>query len=350
MKRLSTIALCLCFFALVAAKEPEHWLPTSFNGWQMAKATAKSGTDPKSLDAADAPVLAEYGFSDFESAEYRRNGRTMTVKAARFKDVSGSFGAFTFYLQPGMASEDIGDKGASGNSRVLFYRGNFLVDVSLEKVTAMSAADLRALAKALPQLHGETAVLPNLPGDIPKQSLIANSARYIEGPIALERLGVPIPADLVDFSKTRDVEFARYRTRDGEASLTLVDYSTPQIAAERLRAWQATTLPGGPFYFRHSGPLLAAVNGNLPESEAQALLSQIYYDADVTVTQPTRPGRNENRYGFIVALVTLVVVVLVVALLIGLTFGGLRVWLRKSLARGRQGGTEDVEIIRLNLK
>jgi hypothetical protein len=350
MKRLSTIALCLCLIALGAAKEPEHWLPASFNGWQMAKATAKSGTDPKWLDAADAPVLAEYGLSDFESAEYRRNGRTMTVKAARFKDVSGSFGAFTFYLQPGMASEDIGDKGASSNSRVLFYRGNFLVDVSLEKVTAMSAADLRALANALPQLHGETAVLPNLPGEIPKQSLIANTAHYIEGPLALERLGVPIPADLVDFSKTRDVEFARYRTRNGEASLTLVDYSTPQLAAERLRAWQAAPLPGGPFYFRHSGPLLAAMNGNLPESEAQDLLSQIYYDADVTVTQPTRPGRNENRYGFIVALVTLVVVVLVVALLIGLTFGGLRVWLRKSLNRGRPGATDDVEIIRLNLK
>src|SRR5262249_8554481 len=182
-------------------------------------------------------------------------------------------------------------------------------------------------------------VLPNLPGDIPKQSLIANTARYIEGPRALERLGVPIPAELVDFSKTRDVEFARYRTRNGEASLTLVDYSTPQIATERLRAWQATPLPGAPFYFRHSGPLLAAINGNLPESEAQALLSEIYYDADVTVTQPTRPDRNENRYGFIVALVTLVVVVLVLALLIGLTFGGLRVWLRKSLNRGRPGGT-----------
>jgi len=346
------IAIGFCFFAFWAsAEEPQKtWLPTAFNGWQAVQGTAKSGADPAAVDAADSAILKEYGFSDYQNATYSRNGRTMKIKAARFKDASGAFGAFTFYMQPQMQKEDIGDRSASNNARVLFYRGNILVDADLERVTAMSAADLRALAEMLPRPPGEAAGLPNLPGNLPKQSLIASTERYIEGPLALQRLGVPLPAELVDFSKSRDVEFATYRTHDGEGTLTLVEYPTPQIAAQRLRAWQAASLPGGPFYFRRSGPLLAAMNGNLSENEAQALLASVNYDADVTWNQPTHPDRYQDRYGFIVALVLLVVIILVLALIIGLVFGGLRVWARKFLPGRAAAAPEEAEFIRLNLK
>jgi hypothetical protein len=346
------IATGFCFFAFwAAAKEPQKtWLPPSFNGWQTVQGTAKSGADPKAVDAADSAVLTEYGFSDYESAKYSRNGRSMQVKAARFNDASGALGAFSFYMQPQMRKEEIGDRAVSNNSRILFYRGNILVDVTLETVSAMSAADLRALAEALPRPRGENSVPPGLPGYLPSQSLVSNTDRYIEGPQAFERLGAPIPAALVDFSKSRDVELARYQNRNGEATLILVEYPTPQIAAERLRAWQAASLPGAPFYFRRSGPLLAAVNGYLDENEAQSLLASINYDADVTWNQPARPDRNQDRYGFIVALVLLVVIILGLALIIGMMFGGLRVWSKK-LLRGRAAEAPDeVEFIRLNLK
>lgn len=340
-------------FALLAlramGREP-GWLPQEFNGWQITQATIKSSSDPAAVDPADSAVLKEYGFSDSESATYTRNGRSMQVKAARFKDASGGFGAFTFYVQPQMQKEDIGDHGVSNNSRVLFYRGNILVEVHLEQVTAMSASDLRALAETLPRPKGESSVPPALPGYLPKESLIANSDRYIEGPVALERIGVPIGADLLDFSKGPDVEFARYATHDGHANLTLVEYPTPQIAGERLKAWQAASLPGGPYYFRRSGPLLVAVNGNVSEAEAHSLLDAVNYDADVTWNQAARRDRNEDQAGFIVALILLVIIVLAIALIIGLAFGGLRVWAKRLFTKGGVEHPDEVEIIRLNLK
>jgi hypothetical protein len=352
MIRRLIIATGFCFVALSAsAKEPQKaWLPAAFNGWQAAEASRKSGADATAVDAADSSVLKEYGFADYESATYSRNGRSLQVKAARFNDASGALGAFSYYMQPQMRREDIGDRAVSNNSRILFYRGNILVDVTLERVTAMSAADLRALAEALPRPRGENSVPPNLPGYLPKPSLVANTDHYVEGPRAFERLGASIPSALVDFSKTHDVELARYSNRNGEATLVLVEYPTPQIAAERLRAWQAASLPGAPFYFRRSGPLLAAVNGALDEREAQALLASINYDADVTWNQPSRPDRNHDSYGFIVALILLVVIILGLALLIGMMFGGLRVWTKKFLRGGAPGTPEEVEFIRLNLK
>ncbi len=127
-------------------------LPEGFNGWQKAADTTKISIDPATMDPADAPVLKEYGLTQAETATYVRDGRKMQIKSARFADAGGAYGAFTFYRQPQMHPEKIGDSAASNNARVLFYRGNVLVDATLDRVTAMSAADLRALADALPRV------------------------------------------------------------------------------------------------------------------------------------------------------------------------------------------------------
>lgn len=346
LKRVFILLLLLSPAAL--AKDPGA-LPHVFNGWQMEKPSLKTGSDAAAADPVDGAVLKEYGFAGFESASYARNGRKMQVKTARFNDASGAYGAFTYYVQPLMQTEKIGDQGASNNKRILFYRGNMMVDVSLEQVTAMSAADLRALAEALPKPKGNTA-LPTLPLNMPKQSYVPHSARYILGPVALERLGVPISASLVNFSVSPEVEFAKYRTSNGEASLTLIGYPTPQIAGERLKAMQSAGLPGGPFYFKRTGPLLAAVNGNIPESEAQSLLASVNYDADVTWNQATRPNPRDDPYGLVFALVMLIVIVLGAALVFGFAFGGLRILAKKMFPNRVFDRPEDVEIIRLNLK
>lgn len=325
-------------------------LPDSFNGWQIEKQTAKSGTDPLAADPADGPVLKEYGFSGFEAATYTRNGRKMQVKIAHFNDASGAYGAFTYYVQPQMQTEKIGDQGASNNNRILFYRGNLLVDAGLEQVTAMSAADLRALADTLPRPKGTNSALPVLPTNLPRQSYVAHTARYILGPVALGRQGVPLPATLIDFSMSPEVAFAKYRSSEGQATMTLVGYPTPQIATERLKAMQAASLPGGPFYFRRTGPIVAAVNGNIPESEAQSLLASVNYDADVTWNQPTKPNPRDNIGNLIVGVFMLIGVLFVIALIFGFAFGGVRVLAKKIFPNRVFDRPEDVEIIQLNLR
>lgn len=350
MKRLSISVFTFLFLAGLAFAAPTSVLPSSFNGWQLDKASLKSGSDPASADGADAPVLKEYGFNDFETGVYRRNGREMQIKIARFNDASGAYGAFTYYVQPQMQKEEIGDGAASNNKRILFFRSNLLVDATLDQVTAMSAADLRALADALPKAKGNLSTLPTLGGDVPKQSLIPHTLRYIEGPIALERLGVPIPATLVNFSMGPEVVLARYRSSNGEAYMTLISYPTPQIAAERLKAFQAAGLPAGPFFFKRSGPLVVAINGNIPQSEAQSLLASVNYDADVTWNQATKENPRDNMGNLILGIFTLIGVILIVALGFGFAFGGVRVLAKKIFPNRVFDRPEDVEIIQLNLK
>jgi hypothetical protein len=325
-------------------------LPPSFNGWLKSQRIAKISTDPAVASVADAAVLKEYGFSDVELATYNRDDRKMQVKAARFHDTSGAYGAFTFYLNPEMQTAKIPDQGVANNSRILFYRGNILVDVTLDRVTAMSAADLRALSDALPHIQGDISTPPTLPRNIPPQSYLPHTSRYVIGPVALERLGLPIPAALVDFSKGAEIEFAKYRSSIGEGQLTLISYPTPQIAAERMKAMQSASLPGGPFYFKRSAPFVVVVNGDIPANEAQSLLASVNYDADVTLNEPTKPNAKDNVGSFIIAIFVLIAMMILVALILGFAFGGVRLWVKKHYPNSMFDRPENIEIIQLNLK
>ena len=88
-------------------------LPKQFAGWQQS-GTPRTSQDPAVADPVNASLLKEYGFTDFESASYARDdGRKLTIKAIRFPDASGAYGAFTYYRAAGMPEEKIGDQGAS---------------------------------------------------------------------------------------------------------------------------------------------------------------------------------------------------------------------------------------------
>lgn len=314
----------------------------------------KSSADPAMADPADAAVLKEYGFTGMESAEYTRDDRTMRVKAARFKDASGAYGAFSYYGKAQMQTEKIGDEAVSFNTRVLFYRTNILVDVSLDRVTAMSGADLRALADLLPLARGNLAIPPNLPFQLPKQSLMERTRRYIIGPVALERLGVPVTPALVDFTKSPELAYANYQTTYGEANLTLIAYPTPQIAKERLQAIEAAekagALPGGPFHSKRTGPIVALINGQIPDNEADSLLASVNYDAEVSWNQATKPDKKEDAMGLLVGIIVLTGIIFVFAVVAGLAFGGFRLLLRKLYPDRYLARPEEAEMIRLNLK
>jgi len=348
--RVLLLVVCFASLCLAAPGKDAGILPESFHGWTKDASSVKTSADPASADQADAAVLKEYFFSDAELATYSREGRKMQVKAARFENASGAYGAFTYYVRPQMAAEKIGDDGASDHTRILFYRGNILVDVTLDRVTAMSAGDLRALADALPQVNGNLSELPSLPGNLPRKLLIAHTQRYMRGPVAMERLGVPIPPALVDFTMSPELASAQYRSTWGEANLLLIGYPTPQIAEKQLRAIQGASLPGGPFYMKRTGPMVVVINGNVAGDEAQSLLASVNWDANVTMTQATRPDAKNNIGNLIIGIFVLVGFIALLALILGFAFGGVRVLTKKLFPDKVFDRPEDVEIIRLNLK
>ena len=338
-------------------------LPPAFAGWQM-QGPAQTSKDPTAADAASAAILKEYRFSDFASATYTRDdGRTLKIRAARFADASGAFGAYTFYLQREMAKEQIGDQAASVASatgkRVLFHRGHILVDALFSRESPMSAAELRELAGALPRASGNAAVLPPVLLFLPPRGYIANTQKYAEGPLALSALGVQVPADVVDFDSSSEVTTGRYDTPSGEATLVLIYYTNSQMAGAHLRrldpAHQAeqagVSVIGntGSLFYKRTGPIIAIALGPASESDAKSLLGLVNYEASITRNEPTSNREVRDLYLLLLNIVILCAIVGGLAIVAGVAFGGFRILMKRWYPDRVFDRPEQMEFISLHL-
>ncbi len=234
IKRFLLAALtCLWLSAFSLGADGAAVLPKSFAGWTQS-GQSQSSADPAQADAAYPAVLKEYGFTDSETATYtREDGRKLVIKAARFNDATGAYGAFTFYRQPVMRTEEIGTKAASANNRILFFRSNVLVDARFDRLTAMSGSELRDLAASLPAAKGSADNLPNLPQYLPKKDAVENSAKYILGPQALLAVQAPLTAEQVDFSHDPEILTQDYTSKSATHDPDVVGVSD---SADRGRA------------------------------------------------------------------------------------------------------------------
>jgi hypothetical protein len=336
-------------------------LPQQFSGWQIS-GSAQTSKDPAVADSVNAALLKEYGFTDFESGTYvRDDGRKLTIKAARFADASGAYGAFTYYKMPQMLKETIDTQGASLNERVLFYRGSVLVDARFEKLSAMSTAELRDLSDALPLPPGNARNLPVLPQYLPKLRYVKNTAKYVLGPIGLEKITSPLSAQLVDFSVGAEVALGTYQTSDGVATLMLISYPTPQIAAEHLRKIDAARQPdapqqgspallsGDPTFDKRTGPMVVLVAGTISQAEARSLLGAVNYEADVTWNENTYTGRKNNLGNLLLNVFLLCAILIAFSAVAGLAFGGIRVLFTRILPERVLHREQELEFISLNL-
>lgn len=324
-------------------------------------------TDAAVADPANAAVLTEYRFSDLALATYtREDGRTLKIRAARFADASGAFGAYTFYLQPEMTPErtkedKIGDQAATLGQRVLFYRGNVLVDAEFSQESAMSGAQLRGLAGALPRPSGNSANLPTFIEFMPRRDYIANTRKYVMGPAALAAQSPPVSADLVDFDASSEVSLARYNTPSGEATLTLISYPTPQLAAEHLRridaahhlaqpqAGVSSVESAGSFFCKRTGPIVVIATGPVSDGDAKSLLDMVNYEASVTWNQATEDAQVRDLYKLILNIVVLCGVLAGLAVVAGVAFGGIRILTKRLYPDKVFDRPEQMEFISLRL-
>jgi hypothetical protein len=361
-------ALALPAFAQPSAKAPNAaapLLPTDFAGWSQ-NAPAQDSTTPESADPANAAVLKEYGFQQFVSAHYVNGDNKLNLRAIRFQDASGAYGAFTFYRRPGSIAEQIGRSAAWDGTHALFWNGATLVDATLDHVTPMTASELRELAKDLPQPPGSANVAPPLPGYLPRQGLELGLTHYSLGPEAYARTGGVLPVSLVGFASSAEAVTALYSDRAGDGEVTLLIYPTPQLAAARLRDIDAFLKVGntqntwpqplaesrpGSILTRRSGPIIAVVSGSLPDAVAHKLINQINYQADIVWNNPQGYISDGSKVArLILGIFALTGILGGAAILLGLFLGGGRAIYRILRGKPASAFQEETEFIRLNLE
>jgi hypothetical protein len=351
-----------CVFAQSASAVPKNagqtLLPASFSGW-VQEGAPRTGTAPAAIDAANADVLSEYGMKDFAAGAYRHGSSQVRLRAMRFADATGAYGAFTFYRKPGMRPEAIGSGGAGNESEIVFWSGVTVVDATFESSAVNERASLKALSAALPPAGGSSGVAPTLPDYLPAKALDKTTVRYAIGPRAYTRGGGVLPPDAIDFSRDAEVVTAQYSAGNGAGTLTLIEYPTPQmsIGAEKnlaalLKGPLPATLQQGnaaALSVNRSGPLVAVTSGNFSSAEARSLLAQVKYQADVTWNRPGNTVNEvKNAASMLLGIAYLTAVLAACALLLGFFLGGGRALWR--VMHGKPASTiYEEDFISLNL-
>jgi len=348
---------------IVLPPSPKALLPDAFDGWVTTE-PSQVMTDAALVDAASAAALKEYGFNAALLANYKRGSDTLNMRALRFDDASGAYGAYTFYRKNGWPKEDIGTGAASDHNRILFWQGTTVVDATFSRIGPMTAGELREIARQLPVPTGNRAMIPPILANLPQAKIDGQTTHYAEGPAGYAGSGGALPPALVDFDKGAEAVTASYSLTSGKATLTIIDYPTPQIAEAQETAIRAYLKAGSQaqppwpkpltdsdqasLEVRHSGPLVVVVSGDAVPDDSHRLLETVHFDASLTAVPQPVESDVQVTSKLLMGIAVLSIIGAAAAIVLGGFLGGGRALYR--LARGRPiSSVYDEEFIHLDL-
>lgn len=290
---------------------------------------------------ADPQLWAEYSGETAEKAIYNSPVGRFSATAYRLKDSTTALAWYEF-LRPESAvpvrdrpwvATTPGAQFALHQNYVFVFEGWRPLDKEMD-----------ALYKLLPKLHSGGG-LPLLVQHLPETGRVRNSERYLIGLHSLDLFANQVPAAVAGFESGAEAALARYQTPMGDLPLILFEYPTPQIARDRVAAFEKQ--PG--WQVKRSGPLVAIILAppalKLDAAGARPLFDSIQWDLQFTWYESAKRTAQPN-----VAKMLLGAFKLTGVLLLGMVFGGvffasIGVWWRR---RGLKDG-EEPGMISLNL-
>ena len=339
--------LTLLLFIWLAAPAQAQ-LPDSFNGWETTSFRPVTKNLLSEFAGNDAALILEYGFASGERRVYSRKDAKLAVTLWKMKDTSGSFGLYSFYREIGTASLESEDRFAVWPNRLLIQHGPYLVDAQGPSLTIREG---KLLLQKIVSIHEDENQFPSLPAYLPRENLIAQSPKFVLGPVAFDRLQKDLPSSAMGFDSGAEAMLAQYQIDGNKVRLLLLNYATPQMAAKKLRIFQqlppiSQARPGSEIVVQRKSSLVAFVLDS--PAAADALLNNIQYESQVTWSEHV-PTRRDNLAHLILSVFLLAGFVLLFAVVAGFSFGGIRILTKKFSPVPIFDRPSQVEIIQLHL-
>jgi hypothetical protein len=291
---------------------------------------------PKTIAVPDKELYDEYGLEATESADYTSpDKKPISATAWKLHDSTGALALFDSRRPPGATPSDFAQLAVHTSDGTIFVFGNYVFQFT------GGMFDQPTLNQLYTQLaRVDNAPLPALSNFLPPEGLVANSERYILGPVGLQRAEPGIPPSVAGFRMGAEAQFAQYQTPKGLLKLIIFDYPTPSMAREQAVEFQK--IPGA--VVKRTGPLVVATLNPPDPDVAERILSKINYQANVTLNEPTPQSQAKGLARMILNIFVLAGIVLGMCVVGGLGFAGYRIMSRKMWRK-----EETVEMIVLGL-
>jgi hypothetical protein len=288
------------------------------------------------VNIEDRPLWDEYGLKESEGARYENGDEHFSVAGYRLQDTTGSLAAF-YWQRPAKAKvSKAAPLAVETEDGLVVVHGNYLLVFSGRKP---EPAELTGVFDNLTQV--DTTALPALATYLPSTNLVPNSERYITGPNGLQKFHPGISPSVAAFHYGAEAQLGVFHSPKGEITMSIFNYPTPQIAMQKEADFR--NLPGSPVVKR-TGPLVAVVLAPPDPDAAERLLSQVKYQASVTLDEYV-PTRRDNIGNLVINAFVLIGILLAFAVVSGLAVGGLRAFRH----RGNRGEEADA-LVSLNIQ
>jgi hypothetical protein len=312
-RRLTSVAGLLAIVVLLSGAAQAAIFPDHLGTFQKSS--------PKTIGIPDKELYDEYGLEATESAEYASpDKKRFSATAWRLHDSTGALALFDSRRPPGAVPSDFAQLAVRTSDGIIFVFGNYVFQFT---GTIPDQPTLNELYSQLARV--ENAPLPALSTFLPQDGLVANSERYILGPVSLQRVEPGIPPSVAAFHLGAEAQFGEYQTPKGLLKLIIFDYPTPSMAREQAVEFQK--IPGA--VVKRTGPLVVATVNPPDADAAERILSKINYQANVTLNEPTPQSQAKGLARMILNIFVLAGIVLAFCVVGGLGFAGYRIMSRK---------------------
>ncbi len=319
---------------LQSVKESTEWR-TSGNPKQYDERNLK----PVAGKAAS--TLQRYGVTGVSVQDWTGDPGRVRMSLYEMVDASAAYGFFTFERLPeqtGFTTVPLGTEGFRVGDRTCFWQSKYVVKLEGDAKATDSLA--RLISR---NIFGRSRK-PMVSDHVPLNSLVPNTEKYI-----VDAAGVPpglgLDPSALGFEDDVEIATARYEVNGKQASLVLLLYPTQHVARKYTDDWDAA-FPDEQKFRKRVGPLVALVRDSRDANVAKQILDSIGYESQVTWNQ-ARPDLSIREV--ILTIFTGIGIGLLFTLVAGLSFGGLRVFMKAKYPDRIFDRPQDMEIIQLKL-
>lgn len=275
----------------------------------------------KTILTPDAALMDEFGLEASEQAAYGSPSKSFNATAWRFRDSTGAMAFFESKRPSGAKPDKISDLAVRTSDGVIFAYGNYVLELTGEVPPADVLAELYDHLPLLQQ-----SPLPTLLGDLPATDLVANSERYILGPVSLDRYDPKIAPSVAAFHLGTEGIAGKYQTKKGILILGIFNFPTPNLARDRYQEFQK--IPGA--IAKRAGPLVAVTIDPPDADAAERVLSEVRYETKITLNEAVPVNDTVPKIKYILNVFIFSGLLIALCLVAGLLYGGVRVLLRKA--------------------
>lgn len=344
LRSLLSLLIIAGFATALQGQSRESVLKTIQQTSKWTPADQPAQYDDKSLETLAgkrAPTIRHYGISGVTVQKWSGPEGTVSVSLYEMLDAGAAYGIFTLDRntdQPGYSTIPIGSEGFRAGSRTEFWQSNYVVKIE------GGSGPSDDLARTISQTILGRSRRPPVMTHLPPENLVQGSERYV-----VDASGIPRDLDLdndsLGFDDSVEIATADYRVSGKTAHLVLLMYPTQQLAKKYAEQW-ASKSPGDADFRKRVSAVIAVVRGSHDPAVAKAILNGVNYETQVTWDQP-RPDISIRDV--ILTIFSFIGIALLFTVVVGLSYGGVRIFVKARYPDRVFDRPEDMEIIQLKL-